>query len=251
MIVALVTFLILIAILFIKRAEIIAYVGKRKYAKKRDLKVALKWLAVANRTGKLGSESLRYYGWLLLRDGQVDLAKQVLAIGSMSAKKPAAKNRIKAMLAIAEWKSGDLKLAIEMSEEVFEEYKDTVLYENLGLLYNLEGNARKALEFNKKALEYNSDSAGINENLARAYVLYGDIEKAAEIYEKLLEKDPHFPDPYYGYGQLLVEKGEYERGIELIEKALEKNFSFLSVLQKEDVEKILEEARRKKEISVR
>lgn len=245
MVITIIILVILLALVIVKRSELLAFAGKLKYSKTRDVEKALKWFAVAHRVGKLSTDSLRYYGWLLMRGGQFDFARSILNFASMSAKKPAAKKRTKAMLAVAEWKSGDLDLAIEMSEEVISDYKDTVIYENLGLFYNLKGDGEKALEFNKEAFDYNSDSLGILENLAKAYMLCGDMEKAVELYEELLEKEPHFPDPYYSYGQILVDTGEYERGIELIEKALEKNFSCLSVLQKADVEKILEEAKKK------
>ena len=123
------------------------------------------------------------------------------------------------------------------------DFKTTNLYQNLGLMYVIKGDARRALDFNKEAFEYNSDDMIIMDNLAESYALYGDTEKASELYEKLLEKEPHFPEPYYGYGQLLIKNGQKERGLELIEKSLEKKFTFLSVLQKEDVKKMLEEAK--------
>lgn len=234
-----ITAIILVVILVIILPEILAFVAKIKFAN-GDLKASLKWFAIANRFGKLGIESLRYYGYILLRDGQFELAKTVLTRASLDAKKPAAKKRVKAMLALCEWKCGNLDLAIDMSEEAMVDFENTNIYQNLGLMYVLSGNGHKALEFNKKAYEYNSDDMVIMDNLAESYALVGDTAKAAEMYEKLLEKEPHFPEPYYAYGQMLCDMGEKERGIELIEQSLEKRFTHLSVLQKEDVEKILE-----------
>lgn len=238
MIFSIITFVVLIVFLIVKRSEIIAYVAKLKFSK-GDLKGALKWFAVANRMGKLGAESLRYYGYLLLRDGQPEIARMVLNHASLAAKKPEVKKRVKAMLAVCEWKSGNLDLAIEMTEESMNDYKNTNLYQNLGLMYVLSGNARKALNFNKEAYEYNSGDLIIMDNLAESYALYGDAERAIELYEKLLEKEPHFPEPYYGYGLLLIKQGERDRGLGLIEKSLEKKFTFLSVMQKEEVQKML------------
>ena len=245
MIFSIITFVILVVVLVMKRSEIIAYAAKLKFSK-GDLKKALKWFAIANRIGKLGAESLRYYGYLLLRDGQPEIARTVLNHASLAAKKPEVKKRVKAMLAVCEWKSGNLDLAIEMTEESMLDYKNTNLYQNLGLMYVISGNARKALEFNKEAYEYNSDDLIIMDNLAESYALYGDVQKSKELYEKLIEKEPHFPEPYYGYGLLLFKQGEKERGIELIEKSLEKKFTFLSVMQKEEVEKMLEDLKNQK-----
>ncbi len=240
----LLTTVVLIVYLIIKRSEVVAIFAKRKFSKGK-LKSALKWFAVANRIGKLGAASLMYYGYLLLRDGQIDLAGTILTHSSLAAKKPELKKRIKSLLAVVEWKRGNLDYAIEMTEETIADYKTTNIYQNLGLFYVIKGDARKALNFNLEAYDYNSDDMIIMDNLAESYALYGDDEKATEIYEALLKKKPHFPEPYYGFGMLLIKNGQKERGIELIEESLEKRFSFLSVLQKEEVEKMLEEAKGK------
>ncbi len=239
---ALVTLVALVVLVVIRRAELIAFFARLKF-QKGDLSGSLRLHGIANRVGKLRDASLMYYGYLLLRDGQLGFAKDVLVRASLCAKKLPMKKRIKAMIAIAEWKSGDLDTAIEMTEDAMVDFKTTNLYQNLGLMYVLKGDARRALDFNKEAFDYNPDDMIIMDNLAESYALYGDTEKASEIYEKLIEKEPHFPEPYYGYGQLLVKMGEKERGIELIEKSLDKKFTFLSVLQKEDVEKILAEVK--------
>lgn len=239
--VALLTFVVLIVLVIARRGELVAVFARRKYGK-GDIKGAISLFGLANRIGKLGGSSLMFYGYLLLRDGQLDLAKEILTHASLTAVKPELKKRVKSLLAVAEWKSGNLPLAIEMTEEAMVDFKTTNLYQNLGLMYVLSGDARRALEFNKEAFEYNSDDLIIMDNLAEAYALYGDTEKASEIYESLLEKEPHFPEPYYGYGQLLISKGEKTRGIELIRKSLDKKFTFLSVLQKDQVEKMLEDA---------
>lgn len=240
---SLLTFVVLVILVIARRGELVAIFARRKYGK-GDIKGALRLFAIANRVGKLGGASLMYYGYLLLRDGQLDFAKEILTHASLAAVKPELKKRVKSLLAVAEWKSGNLQMAIEMTEEAMVDFKTTNLYQNLGLMYVLSGDARRALEFNKEAFEYNSDDLIIMDNLAEAYALYGDIEKASEIYEKLLEKEPHFPEPYYGYGQLLLESGQKERGIELIEQSLDKKFTFLSILQKDQVEKMLEDAKK-------
>ncbi len=235
-----ITLIVLIGLIILKGPEILAVTAKMKFSK-GDTCGALRRFAIANRIGKLGPNSLWYYGYILLRDGQPELARTVLTHASLDAKKPAPKKRIKAMLALCEWKCGNLDLAIEMSEEAMIDFKNTNLYQNLGLMYILKGDGQKALEFNKQAFDYNSDDLVIMDNLAESYALVGDTQKAKELYEQLLEKEPHFPEPYYAYGQMICSMGEKERGIELIEKSLEKKFTYLSVLQKDEVEKILED----------
>ncbi len=241
-IIAIILLIVLVVFLVKKRSEIIAITAQRKFGKD-DLKGAIRRFALANRIGKLSPESKRFYGYLLLRDGQLDLARTILTQGSMEAKKPDAKKRIKAMLAVVEWKSGDLPLAIEMTEEAMVDYKTSNLYQNLGVMYNLSNNPIKALEFNKEAYEYNSDDLIIQDNLAEAYALCGDTHRAIELYENLLEKEPAFPEPYCGYAKLLIKQGEKERAISLLEQSLDKRFSFLSIMQKADIEKLIAETK--------
>lgn len=239
---AIITTIILIVVIIFVLPEILALAAKIKFANGNP-QAALKYFAVANRFGRLSIESRWFYGYILLRDGQPELAKTILTKASLDSKKPAQKKRIKTMLALCEWQCGDLETAIEMSEEAMVDFENTNLYQNLGLMYVLSGNGHKALEFNKKAYEYNSDDMVIMDNLAESYALVGDTARAKEMYEKLLEKEPHFPEPYYSYGKMLYDMGEKERGIELMEQSLEKKFTHLSVLQKDEVEKIIEEVK--------
>ncbi len=243
MFIAITVLLVILVFLIVKRSDIIGFSGRVKFSN-GDLKGALAKYELANKIGKLNADSLFFFGYLLLRDGQLDRSREIFTLASMNAKKDDLKKRIKAMLAIAEWKSGNLDNAIEMTEEVMKDYKNTNIYQNLGLMYVVKGDAEKAVSFNEEAFEYNSDDMIIMDNLAESYAISGDFEKASDLYEKLLEKEPHFPEPYYGYGLLLVKNGEKDRGIGLIEKSLEKRFSFLSLLQKEEVEKLLENAKK-------
>jgi len=231
-----------LVLMIVLRSDVIALLSRMQWKKGNTTK-ALKGFAFADKIGKMSAENLMYYGFIALRDGQLELARTMLNRASMSNPKPVLKKKIKSMLALVCWKEGDIDLAIEMLEDIISEVKTTEIYQDLGLMYILKGDKEKALEFNREAYEYNSDNLGIMDNLAESYALCGDIEKASEIYEELLEKEPHFPEPYYSYGMLLIEKGERERGIELIEESLDKRFTFLSVKTQQEVEGILEQYR--------
>lgn len=225
-------------LMVVLRSDIVAIWARMQW-KKGDTPKALKAMAIADKIGKMGAENLMYYGFIALRDGNLELARRMLTRASMSNPKPVLKKKIKSMLALVAWKDGDIELAIEMLEEIIAEVKTTEIYQDLGLMYILKGDKKRALEFNLEAYDYNSDNMGIMDNLAESYVLCGDIEKAVELYEELLEREPHFPEPYYSYGELLIEKGDKERGIELIRNSLDKRFTFLSVKSREDVEQLL------------
>ena len=242
--IVLILLIVSVLILITKRAELVAAAAKLMW-QRGNLEKSLSLFAAADKIGTLGAGNLMLYGYILLRTGDCDGARTVLTRASMSAAKPPLKKRIKSMLALVEWKSGNLDLAIEMLEEVIADFKTSMIYQDLGLLYILSGDREKTLSFNKEAYDYNSDDLVITDNMAEAYALCGENEKAAEIYEKLLEKEPHFPEAYYGYGLLLIEMGERERGIELIRQSLDKRFSFLSVKTKDEVLSMLKELENK------
>lgn len=236
-------YLLLIAwiiLVIVLRSDILGVFAKIQW-QKGNTKKALKTFAFAEKIGKLCPDNKFVYGYIALRYGDIDLARQVLTNASMSNPKPPVKKRIKSMLALIEWKENNLPMAIEMLEEVIEDFKSTEVYQALGLMYILSDDAEKALEFNIEATEYNPDDLGIMDNLAQSYYLCGNKEKTIEIYEELLKKEPRFPEAYYEFGTILIENGERERGIKLIEESLSKRFTFLSTKTKEEVEKLLKQ----------
>ncbi|MBD9010001.1 MAG: hypothetical protein EGR16_06695 [Clostridiales bacterium] len=239
--------IILIAIV-IKRADIVAFFAKLKF-NKRDNEGALKIFRIADKVGNLSVTNKELYGYVLLRCGFVEEANvQLREILPLTARGSAKRNQLKNLIALTLWKSGSLDEAIEELEEVVESgYKNTQIYQNLGILYNLSGNHDKARRFNEEAYDYNKDDNIITDNLADCYAICGEYEKAAELYDELLSRDPepHFPEAYYGCGRVLIELGRYDEGIKLIEKSLTKPFSFLSIRTKEEVEQLLEEEKKK------
>lgn len=229
-------------LLVVKRADIVALYAKKKYIK-GNYDGAIKIFKVAGTIGNLGAKNNMYYGYALLRCGYVDEAQHRLrSILPLTQKNSAERYKLKNLLALTYWKQGNLKDAIEELEEVAAAgYKNTQIYQNLGILYNLSDNHEKAKAFNLEAYEYSKDDNIICDNLADIYAICGEYEKSAEIYEELLSHDPEprFPEAYYGYGRVLIKLGEKEKGIELIEKSLSKPFSFLSIRSKEEIEELL------------
>lgn len=233
---------IALIIIVVNRSNLVAMYAKKLYIDKKYEK-AIKTFKVADNIGNMNISNKSMYGYALLRGGDVDKAYTVLrGILPYTKSGSAARYQLKNLLALTLWKQDKLDEAIEEMEEIIEaNYKTTVIYQNLGIFYNLSGNAQKAIRFNEEAYEYNSDDYIILDNLAESYARSGNYEKASELYGELLSRDPepHFPEPYYTYGEVLINAGQREKGIELIEKALTKTFTFLSLKTKEEVEEIL------------
>lgn len=227
--------------LVVKRANLVAAYGKQ-YITKGDTEKAVKIFGIASKVGNLNIPNRITYAYLLLRSGQVDKALFELRTAlPMTQRESADRFKIKNFIAIAYWKQGDLDLAIEELEEVTNTgFKNTNIYQNLGILYNLSDNTERAKKFAQEAYEYNSDDNIITDNYADALFRCGEFEKSAEIYEELVSREPRFPEAYYGYGRVLNELGNKEKAIEMIEESLTKPFSFLSIKTKEEIEEMLE-----------
>ena len=236
--------LLLVALVFIivKRAGIVALFAKYKYSK-GDYNGALKIFRIADKVGNLGIGDKILFGYNCLRCGELAAAKNVFSMAYMLSKPASADRfRIMSLQALVAWKEGDIELAVGKLEDVYNQgFKNTNIYQNLGIMYNLSGDYEKALAFNKEAYDYNSDDNIIVDNLADTYSLMGEYKEAEKIYEDLInrEPEPRFPEAYYGYGEVLINLGKTHEGIAMIEKSLTKPFSFLSLKTKEDIENML------------
>ncbi|HBW13398.1 MAG TPA: hypothetical protein DEF30_06220 [Proteiniclasticum sp.] len=176
------------------------------------------------------------FGYILLREGNLTEAEKYLVEAENSKMKdPRFRYNNILNMAILEWKKGNLPKAIDIVEEIKEEYKNSIMYEILGYLYIASGDYEKALSFNKEAYEYNKDDYVITDNLAQSYFFLGDLEKAEALYEKAIDYIK-FPEAHYYYGQILQKKGDYLGAHDALKRALRLKMSFLSIITKEDIE---------------
>ncbi len=140
--------------------------------------------------------------------------------------------------ALTSWRIGKIDEGIEALEEVIEVgYKNTMVYQNLGILYNMS-QSPKALAFNQEAYNYNKDDAIIVSNLADAFATADDLEQAEKYYREAIGMNPGFPEPYYGYGKVLLAMGKKEEGLAKIKESLELPFVYLSNHTKPEIEQL-------------
>ena len=186
------------------------------------------------------------YGYFLLVNGELDksekLTKEIL-------KQPMSdKDKINLNLnySIIMWKKNKIDEAIEILNNLYENnFKTTIVYQNLGYFLLLKGNYEETLKFNLEAYEYDGTNTGILDNLAQNYFYLGNYEKAIELYEKLMESKPTFATAYYCYAQALAKKERYEEALENLNKGLQCKFNYLSITKKEDLEKLIAEIKPK------
>ena len=135
--------------------------------------------------------------------------------------------RIKEMLEVGGW--------MEMDETFLQSISN--LLNNMGLVYNAQGDYEKALEYYGKALEISErtlgndhpDTATTYNNMGLAYQAQGEYEKALEYYgtalevsERVLGSDhPDTATTYSNMAGVYQVQGEYEKALEYCGKALE------------------------------
>lgn len=230
---------VVLIFLVVKRADLVASFAKIKY-NKRDYQQAMKIFQVADKVGNLNAQNKMLLGYVCLRCGELEQARKHLNLckGLIPKGRPE-RNQVKNLLALVSWKEGNLNDAIEMLEEILADgYRNTQIYQNLGIMYNLSGDSEKAIAFHKEAMEFNADDQIIRDNLADGYAIAERWNDAAEVYEALVNDDPEprFPEAFYGYGKVLIALGRREEGLAMIKKSLDKPFSYLSIRTKEEIE---------------
>lgn len=204
---------------------------------KKDFQGTLTWLDKAYKTGGAKINVVTTYGYILLKYGTVEDAIKIFD-EQLSSTKLSNTDRfnIKSNYALALWKKGQLDEAIALFEEIIPYYKNTIVYGNLGYLYNLRSDFEKALTFNLEAYDYNNSNGVILDNLGQTHFLMGDLEKANEIFKKLMELNPKFPEAFYDYALVLEKMGDKEKCIEKLRNALLYKTNNLSAITDRDIE---------------
>ncbi len=117
------------------------------------------------------------------------------------------------------------------------------IYNNIGSIYNSQGDYAKALEYNNKSLEIrlsvlgerHPDVAASYINIGSAYHSQGDYAKALEYNNKSLEillsvlgeRHPDVATSYNNIGSIYNSQGDYAKALEYLDKSLEIQLSVL------------------------
>lgn len=212
--------------------------GSRAYAA-GETERALDLLLKAVESG-LGDNRQLSVGYTLLREGRIEDAERIFnylghhAGGKFNAQHARAYN------ALVLWKRGELDKAVAELEALYDEgYRSRAFYCNLGYFLIEQNRLDRALAINEEALDYDSDSPVIRDNLGLCRIKSEDWDKAEEIYDELLQEEPTFPDAWYNAALVARHSGQGEKAEELLRKALEKRFTYLSTLDRKDVETAL------------
>jgi tetratricopeptide (TPR) repeat protein len=220
--------------LFRSRSDIYANIGNVQYMKGKE-DIAYKWMGRAVKVKDSKPNYKIAYALLKLKNDEIDEAERLLQNVVDSNAAADDKNKAKTTMGLVHWKKGRLYFAINSLEQIYADYKNTVLYGYLGFFYILKGDLERALEFNKEAYEYNSTNQLIINNLAHTNLLIGNYNEAENLYKGLMERNPSFLEAYYYYGLVKVNQGDKEEGLNLIKKSLGYKNSILASAAVEEV----------------
>ncbi|TBL73937.1 tetratricopeptide repeat protein [Paenibacillus thalictri] len=223
------------------RANFFVVQANSRFAKK-DLIGAAESFGKAYQLSKNASYAISR-AFLLLKNRQVEEAEKLLADILKQPLAHTEKMNAKINYSMALWMLGQKQQSLEWMEEVFSEFKNTIVYGNLGLFYVMNGDLDKALSFNLEAYEYNDSDKTILDNLGYTYHLLGRHQEAKETYEKLLALKPTFAEAFYYYGLTLGELGERDRAVEVLEQGLEFEPSMMTDVKRDTIESKLKEWR--------
>ena len=210
---------------------------------------AMDWFERGYKRGMKTNEKLTY-AYYLLREGRIGKCEEVLnSMLAFRSLKPQERCQAKSNHAMLLMKTGRLYEAVEELEEIFPNYKNTTMYASLGYCYLVQGNLKKALDFNQEAYDYNSDDAIILDNLMQTYAKSGDFEKAYELSQALMEKKPGFREAYYDTAVIEYQLGKTEDALQRLEHALTIPVSFLTTVGDDVVHRMQERIQERKEPS--
>lgn len=166
---------------------------------------------------------------------------------------------MKRHLAISYYMLEDHDTALELYEELLEEYKNRGDWENIRMVYQRLNDISIAKKDYDKALEYNRalyndciahnnvrESLNALNNVAYAYCCLGDYDKAAKYYQQLIDTDPKvFGDErfmagnYTNLGLCYQNLGDIDNAIESLKEAAVLRKKYSQPLECSTVENII------------
>lgn len=217
---------------YIFRASLLMIFGMRKYAD--NPQNGLRYMRAAYNTGKMSPSFQLYFAYLLLRNGELDEAENIINKAVVIGKHSLGESEIKKSefnRALITWKRGDLSSAIVELEEIYEGgYRTSALYGSLGSFYLINKEYEKAFELAKEGVKFSETDLISRDNLGQACIGLGMIDEAEEIYAELLPKEPKFMEPYVNYATVMEKRGKLKEAKEFYEKALAYEEKFLSTI---------------------
>ncbi|WP_282942899.1 tetratricopeptide repeat protein [Paenibacillus sp. RC67] len=235
--------------LLIVLAGVMVYASRSSYYATRgstafasdQFEQALAWYRKAYASKPCPEKHQIGYAYMLMRTGESEQAEAVLHKLLSRTANHEIRMQARCNLATAFWLQGKRDEGVKELEGVFEHYKNTLIYGNLGYFKLMHGDLNETLEFNLAAYAFNSDDKTIMDNCALNYYMLGKMTEAEAMFEKLMSKSPKRAEPYYYYALTLKKLGKKEEAAEQIKQALSKDLSFLTTVTRIEIAEVAKE----------
>jgi len=210
-------------------------------------------------TGFKSSNFMQSYAILLMREGQMEKAREVLLevqkIKGLSADDW---HNLRVNYSICQWKMGQLDKAIETIGHAAREKMNSSVYNTLGMYLvdkaRITGEIEEAMDFNMKAMDYDDEDGATLDNLGQLYMIMADLEKAKgdaekaseytakarELLEKAHKNKPRQITTIYYLATILFEAGELDKARALVHKADTIYFSALCSVSRKEMDALVD-----------
>lgn len=183
-------------------------------------------------------DPLAAYGLMLMRRKEYAKAVEVLRHARTLKLNPQQWSIVYQNLGLAYWKLGEIDRAVEIYEKIFEKVQTVNMYSTLGFLLIAQGDQmgdyQKALDFNRKAYDYDDTDASIVDNLGQVLYRTGEIEEAEKMFEKALSIKPTQFDTLYFLSRIRISQDRVEEAKKMLDTALDKTYSIFNTVPREN-----------------
>ena len=127
-------------------------------------------------------------------------------------------------LAVQNQKKNNYQVAKDLYNQTIKINPNLVeAYNNLGFIFNLEGQNEKAKECYEKAIKIKPNFISAHQNLGLMFQKLGNYEEAKKCYQKVINVNPHSINVQYNLGLVFQKLGNYEKARKCYEKVININ----------------------------
>lgn len=207
--------------------------GEGKPAEAREkYRAALKLYEEAERLGNVAPNILQAYALLLLREGDFEKAKALMQ--RMARLKTLSNDdwfNLRLQYSICLWRTGEVDKAIETIGRAAEQKMNGAIYTTLGTYWvdkaRQTGDFAPALDFNRRAMEYDDEDAATLDNMGELYEAMAEVEadaataadyrkQAFDFYQRAHKVKPRQITTIYFLARMCHQNGDDARARELL-----------------------------------
>jgi len=127
-------------------------------------------------------------------------------------------------LAVRKQNNKNYQVAKNLYEQILKINPNLVeAYNNLGLIFSLEGQNKKAKECYEKAIEIKPNFISAQQNLGLIFQKIGNYEEAKKCYQKVIEVNSDLANVQYNLGLVFQKLGNYEEAKKCYQKVIKIN----------------------------